>query len=172
MAKAKFDIKSEAVRPFYATVGATDLAVEAARLYVADAQARVNGVQKKVAAFDYEPKRLNKQAQSLVSSRVDTLTKEAKDAQARLETKLAELQDEAKKAQAKFEAQIVELQDEAKALPAKAQARVTEALAEANETYTDLVKRGEKAVAKLRKVELAVDADSKDRTRTRLNSSP
>src|SRR3546814_14097319 len=69
-------------------------------------------------------------------------------------------------AQAKFEAQIVELQDEAKALPAKAQARVTEALAEANETYTDLVKRGEKAVAKLRKVELAVDADSKKTKKT------
>src|SRR3546814_13227050 len=90
MAKAKFDIKSEAVRPFYATVGATDLAVEAARLYVADAQARVNGVQKKVAAFDYEPKRLNKQAQSLGSQPVEPLTKEAKDAKARPETKPAD----------------------------------------------------------------------------------
>src|SRR3546814_15673540 len=73
-------------------------------------------------------------------------------------------------AQAKFEAQIVELQDEAKALPAKAQARVTEALAEANETYTDLVKRGEKAVDKLRKVEVAVDADSK-KTKTTVTAS-
>src|SRR3546814_11880685 len=102
MAKAKFDIKSEAVRSFYATVGATDLAVAAARLYVADAQARVNGVQKQVAAFDYEPQRLNKQAQSRVSSRVDPLTTKATDAQARLENTLAELQAQPQQAQTKI----------------------------------------------------------------------
>ena len=48
MAKAKFDIKSEATRPFYAYVGATDLAVAALREYVADVQKKLVDVQKDV----------------------------------------------------------------------------------------------------------------------------
>lgn len=122
MAKVKFDIKSEATRPFYATVGATDLAVEVARQYAAEVQAKVADVQKKVQGIDFEPKNLNKQAQTVVSSRVENVTKEAKDAQAKLEAKLAELQAEAKKAQAKFEAQVAELQAEAKRSPPRRRA--------------------------------------------------
>ena len=48
MAKAKFDIKTEATRPLYAGVGVTDLAVETVREYVADVQKKVAGVQKDV----------------------------------------------------------------------------------------------------------------------------
>ncbi len=48
MAKAKFDIKTEATRPLYAGVGVTDLAVSLVREYVADVQKLVAGVQKDV----------------------------------------------------------------------------------------------------------------------------
>ena len=73
MADTKFDIKTEATRPFYATVGVTDLAVEVARQYVTDVQAKVADVQKKIEKLDFEPK----------------------SQQARLEAKLADLQAEA-----------------------------------------------------------------------------
>ena len=139
MADAKFDIKTEATRPFYATVGATDLAVSAARAYLTEVQSKVADVQKKIESFEFEPKNLNAKAQTVVTSRVDsvtsTVTKEAKERQAKLEARLAELQAEAKKAQARFEAQVAELQGDAKALPAKAQAFVADTLAEVAETY-------------------------------------
>ena len=143
MAEAKFDIKTEATRPFFATVGATDLAVEVARQYVADVQARVTAAQKKVAAYEFDSKVLNAQAQSFAKSRVDLATKEAKDRQAKLEAKLNEFQ------------------TDAKALPAKAQSFLTDYVNDVTETYADLVKRGEKAVAKLRKAEVKVDVEPK-----------
>ena len=58
MADTKFDIKTEATRPFYATVGVTDLAVEVARQYVTDVQAKVADVQKKIEKLDFEPRNL------------------------------------------------------------------------------------------------------------------
>ena len=41
MANAKFDIKTEATRRLYAGVGVADLAVEAVKEYVAEAQKRL-----------------------------------------------------------------------------------------------------------------------------------
>ena len=67
MAKAKFDIKTEATRPFYAGVGVTDLAVEAVRDYVTD-------VQKTVKDLDFEPRALR----AAVEARVAGLQAEAK----------------------------------------------------------------------------------------------
>ena len=86
MAKAKFDIKTlelpaVAAKPLYAGVGATDLAVEYVREYVADVQkkfaevqkdvqTRVAGVQKNVKGFEFEPKALREQTVTVVNSRV------------------------------------------------------------------------------------------------------
>ena len=67
MAKAKFDIKTEATRPFYAGVGVTDLAVEAVRDYVTD-------VQKTVKGLDFEPKALR----AAIETRVAELQAETK----------------------------------------------------------------------------------------------
>jgi hypothetical protein len=80
MAKAKFDIKTlelpaVAAKPIYAGVGATDLAVEYVREYVADVQkkfaevqkdvqSRVADVQKNVKGFEFEPKALREQLRS------------------------------------------------------------------------------------------------------------
>jgi hypothetical protein len=83
MAKAKFDIKTEATRPLYAGVGVTDLAVEAARAYVTDVQKRFEDLQK--SGLDFQPKaqraaiesrvaELRAEFQNLVSENVATVS--------------------------------------------------------------------------------------------------
>jgi hypothetical protein len=67
MAQTRFDIRSEVIRPLFASVGATDVAVEAVRGSVndlqkrfaevqKDVQARVAGVSRSVQELDLEPK--------------------------------------------------------------------------------------------------------------------
>ena len=90
-------------RPFFAAVGAGDLAVALARTAATDVQSRV-------AKVELEPATIRTQAVSLVSSRVE------------------ELQGDAKKAQAALEARIVDLQADAKALPAKLEKLVNDYL--------------------------------------------
>ena len=170
MADAKFDIKSEATRPFYATVGATDLAVEVARNYVNDLQARVVDVQKKVQAFEFEPKTLNDKAVAEFNSRRGSLTKDAREAQARLEGRLKELQAELKDAQSRLEAKLAELQAEAKAFPAKVQSEVKDLVSDVTKAYDEFTKRGEGVVAKLRKLEVKLDVDPKA-TKTTVTAS-
>jgi len=159
MAKAKFDIKTEAARPLYAGVGAADLAVETVREYLAEVQAKAAGVQKdvtskvtdlqktvttkatdvqkNVTSFDYKPAALREQATGAVNARVEAL---ASDAKAR---------------RAAVEARVTELQGQAKALPTKVQTLVNENVATVNSTYADLAKRGEVLVGKIRKSEAA-----------------
>jgi hypothetical protein len=124
MAKAKFDIKTEATRPLYAGVGVTDLAVEAVRDYVADVQKKFAGVQKSVTDFDFQPQSIRVQAATVVNSGVDAVSKEAKARRSAVEARVAELQAEAKE------------------LPAKV-----------TDVYTDLAKRGEVLVGRIRKQE-------------------
>ncbi len=144
-------------KQFYAGVGATDLAVEAVRDYVADAQKRVAEVQKRLAEMqdsltksvaDFEPETARKQATVAVNARFDALSKDAK---ARREL---------------VESRIAELQKEALALPARVQELVTELVNDnvttlsqgANEAYDDLVARGEKLVARIRRQRSTQDA--------------
>ena len=124
MAKAKFDIKTEATRPLYAGVGVTDLVVEAVRDYVADVQKKFAGVQKSVTTFDFQPQALRVQATTVVNSRVDAVSKEAKARRAAVEARVAELQTEA-----------------------------TELPAKVTDVYTDLAKRGEVLVGRIRRHE-------------------
>ena len=65
--------------------------------------------------------------------------------------RIAELQKDAKDAQAKFEARVTELQKEARALPKKVQNEIDDTVTELAKTYADLVDRGEKIVAAIRK---------------------
>ena len=65
--------KIDATRPFYAVVGAGDLAVEYARTAATDVQARISKV-------DIEPKALRDQARTIVVTRVEELTEEANSA--------------------------------------------------------------------------------------------
>jgi hypothetical protein len=144
MAKAKFDIKTlelpaAAAKPLYAGVGATDLAVEYVREYVADVQkkfaevqkdvqsrvsgvqkdvqTRVSGVQKNVKDFEFEPKALREQTVTVVNSRV------------------------------------TELRSDAKVQAEKVQSLVNDNVATVTDTYGDLAKRGEQLVARIRKQE-------------------
>jgi hypothetical protein len=119
-------IKTQAVKPFYAVAGATELAYEFASGYATVAQ-------KSVSKIDRDPRALQNQAVSAVSSRVDDLTKDAK------------------KAQARFEARIAELQKDAQALPGKVQSEIDDTVTDLVSTYTELVDRGEKLVAAIRK---------------------
>lgn len=128
MATTKFDIKTEATRPLYAGVGATDLAVEAVRDYVAD-------VSKTVTKIDFQPQTLRVQAVTVVNSRVDALTKDAKARRTAIEARVAELQAEAKK------------------LPGTVQSLVLENVATLSDVYADLAKRGEVLVGRIRKQE-------------------
>ncbi|GAB6985389.1 hypothetical protein [Nocardioides pyridinolyticus] len=141
MAKAKFDIKTEAARPLYAGVGVTDLAVAAVRDYVADVQKKFGGVQKDVQAritgFEFEPKTLRDQALTVVSARVDALSKDAKARRAAIE------------------ARVAELQADAKTLPTTVTG-----------TYAELAKRGETLVERIRKQQSTKDAKASAATTT------
>lgn len=99
MAKAKFDIKTEATRSLLAGVGVADLAVETVRDYVADVSAKAGhvqkAVQKNVAGLDYTPATLRTQAVTVVNSRVEALSADAKSTRALIEARIAELQVEA-----------------------------------------------------------------------------
>jgi len=149
MAKAKFDIKTlelpaAAAKPLYAGVGATDLAVEYVKEYVADVQkkftevqkdvqsrvaevqkdvqTRFAGVQKNVKGFEFEPKALREQTVTVVNSRV------------------------------------TELRTDAKVQAEKVQTLVNDNVATVTDTYGDLATRGEQLVARLRKQEAAAPA--------------
>jgi Mg-chelatase subunit ChlI len=145
---ATFNIKSEATKPLYAGVGVTDLAVEAIRDYVAEAQKRLAGVQKNVRSVELEPKALRDQAVTRVNARVDAL---AKDAKAR---------------RTSIEKRVAELQGEAKALPTRVQALVDENVATVNSAYGDLVNRGEGLVTRIRRQESTQATATAARTTT------
>ena len=140
MTKTQFSLdqlRAGAVKPLFAVAGATELAVDLARGYAAEAQKAYQGrladAQSRFAKVDRDPKALQAQARTLVNARVDELTKEAKDAQA------------------KFEARIAELQKDAKAVPGRFQTQLAEAVSELTATYAELATRGEKFVAAIRK---------------------
>jgi hypothetical protein len=130
MAKTQSKIITESVKPLYAVAGATEVAYEFARGYTIEAQ---KTAAERLNKIEREPKALQNQAVALVNARV------------------AELQKDAKDAQAKFEARVAELQKEARALPKKVQTEIDDTVTELARTYADLVDRGEKIVALIRK---------------------
>ena len=157
MANAKFDIKSIEIptviaRPLYAGVGAADYTVEYVRETVADVQKRFVSVQKDVSKnvkdFDFEPKALRDQATTVVSTRVDALSKDAKARRAAVESRVADLQ------------------ADAKARASKLQTSVNDGVTTATETYVELAKRGETTIKRLRG-ELAGVLDEARRRRRR-----
>jgi predicted transcriptional regulator len=138
MANSTVDtIKTQAVRPFYAVAGATELAYEYASGYATEAQksaqSRFADVQKSVSRLERDPKALQNQAVGAFNARLDELTKDAK------------------KAQGRFEARVSELQKDAQALPGKLQSEIDDAVTDLAQTYAELVDRGEKLVAAIRK---------------------
>jgi heparin binding hemagglutinin HbhA len=135
------EIPTEATRPLYAGVGATDLVVGYVRDAVADLQKRVTGVQKdvqtRITSIDRDPKALRDQALVVVTTQIDALSKEAK---ARREA---------------IEKRVAELQSDAAGIPAT----VTSA-------YADLASRGEVLVGRIRKQESTKATKSAAKTTT------
>jgi hypothetical protein len=165
MAKASFDIKdiaqfdfrAEAQRSLHAGVGAADLAIETIKEYVADVQKVIEGVQKdaqkaftsaqkSVKDFEFEPKALRSQATTVLNARVGELSKDAKTRRTAIEKRVSELQ-------------------------ADAQKFVTGNVVTATGTYTELAKRGETVVKRLRK-ETAKAADPAPATTTTAKKAP
>jgi hypothetical protein len=157
MPKTRFELPTHlphvpesVARPIYAGVGATDLAVEVVREYVADLQKRLGEmqkeVQKNVSGIDYDPRALRAEAQKraqdasdqarkLVSARVENLNKTVSgDAQARREA---------------VEKRISELQAEAAALPGRLQKLWDAQVGTAGDTFGVLVTRGETLVDRI-----------------------
>jgi len=125
------DIKGEAQRGLHAGVGAADLAIEAVKEYVVEAQKRFEGyqkdaqkaltsAQKSVKGLEFQPKALRSQATTVFTARVEELSKDAKARRTAIEKRVVELQ------------------------------------GDATDTFEDLVKRGEKVVKRLRKETAAV----------------
>lgn len=86
MAKAKFDLKTEATRTLHAGVGVTDLAVEIVRDAVTGVQKRITQT---VTGFDYQPQALRAQATKVAAARREAFEK-----------RVIELQQDAKSAYA------------------------------------------------------------------------
>jgi heparin binding hemagglutinin HbhA len=141
MAKAKFDIKGEAQKTLHASVGAADLAIETVKEYVSEAQKRAQkrfeaaqkdaqkaftSAQQSVKGFEFEPKAFRTQATTVLNSRVEELSKDAKARRAAVEKRVAELQ-------------------------AEAQKLASSTVETATGTYDKLAKRGEKVVKRIRK---------------------
>lgn len=141
MAKAKFDIKTEATKGLHAGVGAADLAVETVKAFAADTQKKAQkrfedvskdaqkafaDVQKSVKGFDFEPQALRSQATTVITARREELAKEAVSRRDLIEKRVAALQADA----SKFVSANVET---------------------ATDTYEILAKRGETVVKKFRK---------------------
>ena len=96
MANAKFDIRTEATRPIYASVGVTDRAVEAVRDFGRESvQKRLAEVQTRVSNIDFEPKALRDQGVTLVSTRVEAIANQAQARRAAIEARVSELQNRA-----------------------------------------------------------------------------
>lgn len=131
--------KIDATRPFYAVVGATDLAVELARGYSADVQARVAEVQARVAKLELEPKALGTQARGLVAARIDGLNEDARAARTTVEARTQETR-------------------------TQIEAYVNDAVAEVTETYGDLAARGRSLVSRIRRQQATQDAQAATRT--------
>ncbi len=140
------DLKSEATKSLYAGAGVVDLAVETVREYVSDVQkklvdlqkdatSKLEGVQKSVKDFDFEPKTIRTQVETVVNARVEALS------------------DEAKARRTAIEKRVAELQGDAKALPVTVRKQLDETTATATATYADLAKRGEVLVGRIRKQE-------------------
>jgi heparin binding hemagglutinin HbhA len=136
MAKAKFDIKTEATRTLHAGVGVVDLAVETVKELATDAQKFATEAQKK-AQKTFED--VQKDAQKRLAEVQKTVTE-------------LDLQPQALRTQATKEAaarrELVEKR--VAALQSDAQKFVTSNVETATDTYEELAKRGETVVRKFR----------------------
>ena len=158
MAKAKFDIKSEATKSLHASVGVVDLAVETVKELASDAQKRFEAVQTQ-AQERFES--VQKDAQERFGA-VQTQAQERFEA-VQKSVKGIELEPKALREQATKEAAARRelIEKRVATLQADAQKFVTTNVETATDTYGDLVKRGESVVKNFRSKPVAKATASK-----------
>jgi hypothetical protein len=139
------NVQETLTKQFYAGVGVTDLAVEAVRDYVADVQKRLTEVQDSMAKSfaDFEPAAARKQATDVVNARFEALSKDAKARRKLVEDRIAEIQKDATELPARVQSLVTDL--------------VNDNVETANDAYGDLVARGEKLVARIRRQQTTKD---------------
>lgn len=120
-------LKTEAARPFYAVVGATDLAVELARGYATTIQGRVADVQTQVTKIERDPKALRDQALVAVATRVNELQGDVNETVADVNETYTELA-------ARGENLVLRIRKQQATQDAKASARTTSAKAKTTTT--------------------------------------
>ncbi|MQW78110.1 hypothetical protein GHK92_19770 [Nocardioides sp. dk4132] len=135
------DLRAGATRTLYAGAGVADLAVSTVRGYVTQ-------VQQSVTSIDLEPQALREQATTVVSSRVEALSKDARERRSAVE------------------ARVAELQAEALALPARLQGAVDDNVATLVGAYGDLAQRGEALLTRIRRQQSTQEAVSAAKTTT------
>lgn len=127
------DLRKQLNQPLFAVAGASEMALDYARAYASETQARLARTQDRLTKVDLDPQALSAQARTAVNSRVDELSRDAREAQAR------------------FEARVAELQKDAAAFPGKVQLQLLAALTDLVKSYGELAGRGEKFIAAIRK---------------------
>lgn len=129
-------------RPLYATVGATDRAVEFVRESVTDLQTRLVGLQQNINELERDPQELRERAVGAVSGRADALAREAQQRRAAIE------------------ARVNDLQGRALAVPDKVQGF----LEEYELAYDQLVARGDQLVRRIRRQKSTQDTKANAKT--------
>lgn len=139
---ARTTVNNEIKRPLYATVGATDRAVEFVRESVSDLQARLSELQHSINRLEREPQELRGRAVGAVSGQADALARGAQQRRAAIEARVAELQTRA-----------LEVPN-----------RVQDFLEEHEVAYGQLVARGDALVRRVRRQKSTQDAVTSART--------
>jgi hypothetical protein len=90
---ARTTVKSNDLRsPLYATLGATDRAVELVRESVTDLQTRLSELQQSIDGFERNPQELRTRTVGAVNGQAETLAREAQRRRAAIEARINELQ--------------------------------------------------------------------------------
>jgi len=92
---ARTTLNNDLRRPLYATVGATDRAVEFVRESASDLQARLTGLQRNIDKLEREPQTLRVRTVETVSGQADALARSAQQRRAAIEARVSALQSQA-----------------------------------------------------------------------------
>jgi predicted ribonuclease toxin of YeeF-YezG toxin-antitoxin module len=142
---ARTTVKSNDLRsPLYATLGATDRAVELVRESVTDLQTRLTELQQSIDKLDRDPQQLRTRTVGAVNEQAENLTREAQ------------------RRRAAIEARINELQTRALEVPEKVQGF----LEQHEVAYNQLVARGDALVSRIRRQKSTQDAKKSAKTTT------
>ena len=139
---ARTTTNNDLKRPLYATLGATDRAVEFVRESVSDLQSRLTELQQSINKLEREPQALRVRAVEVVNGQADALAREAQQRRAAIVARVTELQNRA----------------------AEVPTRVQSLLEEHDVAYSQLVARGDALARRIRRQKSTQDTVKAART--------